>query len=103
MARRYPNCLPHALRERALLGALRGGTEWAVAWIDRSVEVATRQQAQLERGRSLLVRGRLKRRLALPGGEEEIATASQLLRSLGAELALRDDPPDLQPLLGVTV
>jgi two-component system sensor kinase len=58
-ARFYRNDLPHVLRERALLAALRGRSRRAAALMARSLEVATLQGAQAEVLRTRAARGRI--------------------------------------------
>ena len=67
LARAYRNNLPHALREAALLAAIRGRPERARALLNQSMELAGRQKAPHELAQSLLARGAAGRAARLVG------------------------------------
>ena len=87
LALRFQNDLPHALREAALVLAVRG-IRWPVRWLlDFSLSVAQRQGAAYEFAQTLNVRGQLGTELGWPRAEDEIEKAANLLCdfSLAAE------------------
>jgi signal transduction histidine kinase/tetratricopeptide (TPR) repeat protein len=95
LARRHRGHLPMALRERALLGAMRGRSGPRTRRdLDRSLAEARRQGARVEEAATLLARGELGALLGWPGAEEEAALARARLYELGAELtpALAERP-----------
>ncbi|WP_162275950.1 response regulator [Roseimaritima ulvae] len=94
VARKFQNDLPHALRESALVAAMQGADRTARRQLDESLQVAERQGARFEYAKSLLERGRIGRQQGWDGAEEDIATASKLLRSLGAYYVLNETPPE---------
>src|SRR5439155_7385985 len=57
MARSFQNNLPHALRERGLLEAMRGRASRARRLLDKSVAAAEREGASYEQAQTLLARG----------------------------------------------
>ncbi|MCH8147608.1 MAG: AAA family ATPase [Planctomycetes bacterium] len=88
VARKFKTDLPHALREAGLIAAMQGSTRRARKHLDESLAVADRQDARFEHSQTLLARGRLGTELGWPGAEEDVATARQALRSMGADFAL---------------
>ena len=79
LAARFQNDLPHALREAALILALRGGM-WPIRrLLGISLIVAKRQGATYEYAQSLNIRGRLGKELGWPQAEREIDLATTLL------------------------
>ncbi|MDQ6617641.1 MAG: PAS domain S-box protein, partial [Actinomycetota bacterium] len=86
LARSYRNNLPHALRERALCLAAGGRIGAARRLLDRSIDVARRQEASYELAQSRAARGRLGLGLGWPG-----ALADQQ-EGEGAMAALEVDP-----------
>ncbi len=56
--------------------------------LDESLAVAERQGARFEHAQTLLARGRIGMEVDWPGAAEDVATARQALRSLGADFAL---------------
>jgi two-component system sensor kinase len=80
--RRFRNDLPHALREMALLLALRGREKQALQYINRSIEEAQSQGARYEYAQSLLRRGEMGRGLGWPDAERDTAEAQHLIAQL---------------------
>ncbi len=70
--------------------ALQGATTQAREYLDESLAVAERQGASFEHAQTLLARGRIGLNLGWPDAANEVATARQTLRSLGADFALDD-------------
>jgi two-component system sensor kinase len=96
LALRFRNDLPHALREAALVLALRGGF-WPIRQLlNLSLFVAQRQNAAYEFAQTLHVRGQLGKELHWPDAESEIERATALLCnfSLAAESANPVDGAD---------
>ncbi|QDS87946.1 Autoinducer 2 sensor kinase/phosphatase LuxQ [Rosistilla ulvae] len=54
--KRFPNELPHALRETAAVAAMAGRQRVAQRCFQRSLDVATRQGAKLEHAKTIMVR-----------------------------------------------
>jgi two-component system sensor kinase len=86
-ARRHRGNLPMALRERALLRAMRGRARAARRDLDASLAEADRQGARFEKAQTLLARGELGRLFGWPGAEAEAGNARSALREMGAEFA----------------
>lgn len=96
VARTFQNELPHALREAGLIAAMQGSTNRARQCLDESLAVAERQEARFEHAQTLLARGRVGVDVGWPNAKEEVATARQALRLLGANFAL-DEAPGAEP------
>ena len=84
-----PWAIAAALRARALVWAARGELEGALATLDRALEHHARQSLPIERGRTLLVRGTVERRLKRKRDAVESLRAAegslqQRVRSRGA-------------------
>ena len=88
VARTFQNDLPHALREAGLINAMQGSIRQARKYLDESLEVAQRQGAKFEHAQTLLARGRIGLEADWPGAQEDVTTARQALRALGADFAL---------------
>ena len=88
IARTFQTDLPHALRESGLIAAMQGSIQRARKYLDESLAVAERQGARFEHAQTLLARGRVGMEVGWPGAAEDLATARQALRSLGADFAL---------------
>ena len=88
VARKFQNDLPHALREAGLVAAMQGSSRKSRQYLDESLAVAERQGARFEHAQSLLARGRVGLEVDWPRAAEDLATARQALRSLGADFAL---------------
>ncbi|MCY1019961.1 protein kinase domain-containing protein [Pyxidicoccus sp. MSG2] len=82
-ARTYHNNLPHALRERGLLAAMRGHPRRARRYLEQSLRVAEAQEMREERALTLKARGELGRALDWPGAVEDVAEATRELEALG--------------------
>ncbi|MBV9122991.1 MAG: response regulator, partial [Planctomycetes bacterium] len=93
LARRFQNDLPHVLRERALLAALRGRTRKARRLLDRSLAVAQGQGARYEYTQTLLAHGQIGQELGWPLAAEELAQARQTLSELEAPVTEQDTKP----------
>jgi tetratricopeptide (TPR) repeat protein len=89
-ARTFQNDLPHALRECGLIAALQGQVAQAREHLDESLAIAQRQEARFEYAQTLLARGRVGQQHAWPEAQQDLATARQSLRDLGAAFALDD-------------
>lgn len=76
---RFRNDLPHALREAALVLALRGflwPTHWLLSW---SLSVAKRQHATYEYAQTMNVRGEIGKELGWTKADEDVRQAAALL------------------------
>ena len=82
LALRFRNDLPHALREAALVLAMRGRVWMARALLGLSLRVAQRHEARYERAQTLSAQARLARELGRPGADEDTRRADALLRDL---------------------
>jgi tetratricopeptide (TPR) repeat protein len=82
LARGFQNDLPHALREAAVVAALRGDPRRAGKLLDESLAVAERQGARYEHAQSLLAQGEIGLRFGRPGAAEQVETARRTLRAL---------------------
>jgi hypothetical protein len=88
-ARFYRNDLPHILRERARLAALRGRHRRSRALFARSIEVATEQGARAETLRTLISRGEVGRDFGWTDAAADGARAEGELRALISEQGTR--------------
>ncbi|MEX2621417.1 MAG: EAL domain-containing protein [Egibacteraceae bacterium] len=86
MAHWYRNNLPHALRESALVDALRGRSSRARRHFDRSLAVASRQSAAWEHAQTLLARGQVGLELGWRGAAEDLAVAGAAMAELAADV-----------------
>ncbi|MCA9146782.1 MAG: AAA family ATPase, partial [Planctomycetales bacterium] len=75
------NDLPRALREAALVAAMRGQGRKALRYFDRSLECASRQDVSFEYAMTLRDRGTIGRSLGWPDAEADCAEAARLLTS----------------------
>jgi len=71
----FPAAYPLALRERSLILAACGKTRKALKYAGKSCAVAETQKAKYEHAQSLLVRGKLAKKLGLPEADEQIRAA----------------------------
>ncbi len=79
LALRFRNDLPHALREAALILALRG-CNWPIRrLLNLSLAVARRQKADYEFAQTLNARGQLGKEFGWPEAKDEIERAATLL------------------------
>ena len=79
MARSFQNNLPHALRERGLLEAMRGHASRARRLLDESIAVSERQGADYERAQTLLARGAVGLSLGWSQAESDLAAGRQAM------------------------
>ncbi len=81
-ARHYRNNLPHALRELALIEAMLGHPDRALAPINESLAVAGEQSARFEHAESLAAKGRMGTAAGWPGAVEDSLTGEAALELL---------------------
>ena len=67
---------------------MQGSIKKARKHLDESLTVAERQGARFEHAQTLLARGRVGLEVDWPGAAEDVETARQALRALGADFAL---------------
>jgi two-component system sensor kinase len=97
-ARKFQNDLPHALREAGLIATMQGLIREARHHLDESLAVAERQGARFEHAQTLLARGRVGREVGWLDAQEDLTTARQALRELGADFALDEaNEPESEP------
>ncbi|MGI8809399.1 MAG: BREX system ATP-binding domain-containing protein [Acidimicrobiales bacterium] len=89
VARSYPNNRPHALREQAVLAAMRGRSRRARRRFDESLAVAERQGARHEYAQTLLARGLVGVDLDWPDAADQVARGGQALADLAPEPSTR--------------
>jgi two-component system sensor kinase len=89
IARSFPNELPHALREAALVASLRGRLRSARRLFDESLAVAERQGARYERAQTLLARGQVGLEVGWQGASEDVAEAEKLRATLEAAIVAK--------------
>ncbi len=82
VARSYPNNLPHALRESAMLAAMSGRRRRARRRFDESLLVALRQGARHEHAQTLLARGLMGLDLGWAGSSAHVVDARRALATL---------------------
>ncbi|HMC90376.1 MAG TPA: GAF domain-containing protein, partial [Gemmataceae bacterium] len=90
LARSFQNDLPHALREHALLLAMRSRVRQARRLFSQSLAVAERQGARYELAQTLLAFGKVGVEAGWPGAADDVARAEQTLRALEAPVGGRD-------------
>ncbi len=78
IARRYPNNLPHALREQGMLAACSGRTGRARRFLDRSLEAAELQGATAEYAETLAARGAVGVALGWREGDDQLTEAIRM-------------------------
>ncbi|HEX3871953.1 MAG TPA: BREX system ATP-binding domain-containing protein, partial [Pirellulales bacterium] len=78
----FRNDLPHVLREMGLLAALGGQTRRALRLLDKSMDIAERQQARYELAATRVLRHQIERELGSPGAANRLATAQSEVRAL---------------------
>jgi signal transduction histidine kinase/tetratricopeptide (TPR) repeat protein len=97
LARGYPNNLPHALRECALIAALRGRPHRTRSLLDASLQAADRQHMKRERALTLEARARVGHALGWPdAAADALAAREAMLRTRPASDVA---PPDVVPPL----
>ncbi|MBN1911085.1 MAG: response regulator [Pirellulales bacterium] len=82
VGRRLQNDLPHALRELALIRAMRGKTARVNHLLCKSIAVARQQGAKRELAKTLLACGELGQELGWPNADEQIESARAKLQAL---------------------
>jgi signal transduction histidine kinase/DNA-binding response OmpR family regulator/tetratricopeptide (TPR) repeat protein len=93
------NDLPHALRELALIRAMRGNVRSARRLLERSLQLAQRQGALFEYAQTLLARAELGHELGWSNADEQRGEALALLGKLrGPILSRRGDDPAAAPV-----
>ncbi len=80
----FPAAYPLALRERALILDACGRTRKALKLADKSCRVAEAQKAKYEHAQSLLVRGRLAKKLGRREADEQLHTAEAAIEEIEA-------------------
>lgn len=91
LGRKFPNDLPHLLREKAMLMAMRGRTCAARRLLDKSVSVAEHFGFRYDRELAVQLRGRLGLELHWAGAAHDAADADAALRSLRSGAGDADD------------
>ncbi|NMO22281.1 AAA family ATPase [Pyxidicoccus fallax] len=89
-ARTYHNNLPHALRERGLLAAMRGHPRRARRFLEQALRVAETQEMRQERALTMKARGELGRALDWPGAVEDLAEATRELEEIEEGIAPKE-------------
>src|SRR4051812_36346372 len=82
MSRSYRNNLPHALRERGLIAVDRGHVHKGRALLDRSLEVARRQDARYEHALTLRARGVIGVSRGWPGAEGDRTSGEETVEQM---------------------
>jgi PAS domain S-box-containing protein len=90
LARHFRNELPHALRESALIAAIRGRQGRARRLFDESLKVAERQGAAYEQAQTLVARSRVGREFGWPDAEQELTDALESLRTFTTSVEDKD-------------
>ncbi|TAK08650.1 MAG: GAF domain-containing sensor histidine kinase [Candidatus Manganitrophaceae bacterium] len=90
IAKKYRNNLPQALREMGLLSAMEGRVRRAGKYFDESLAVAEQLGMRFERAQTLLARGQVGLHAGWPEAAQEVASAEQELRAIGAEWVLEE-------------
>jgi signal transduction histidine kinase len=101
VARAYRNDLPHALREAALVHAMRGRLRRARRLLDRSLTVAERHGAQYEYAESLRARGAIGVTNGWRGASEDLAVGEQLLSRLVVTAEVNRSTHESEKVLGL--
>lgn len=97
MVKKFPNELPHVLRERGLFHALEGRPKEAKASLRRSIVAAERTQARLEKATSMYHLAQLGKRLEWPGSSQDLEEAKSLLLELNAGFVLGQREVGIRP------
>ncbi|MFZ5467955.1 MAG: protein kinase domain-containing protein [Myxococcota bacterium] len=87
-ARAFRNNLPHVLRERGLLHAMRGQPRRAKALFDEAVLVANQLGARFEHAQCLLARGQVGLPLGWPSAARDVEEGMAALVALDGEWAI---------------
>jgi signal transduction histidine kinase/tetratricopeptide (TPR) repeat protein len=97
LARTYRNNLPHVLRERGLLAAMRGSTRKARRWLDQSLRLAEEGKMRHERAQTMLARGQISQALDWPEASEDLKAASRELQEIEQGLGEESLSPGAVP------
>jgi two-component system sensor kinase len=103
LTRSFQNDLPHALRESALLAALRDRPRRARRLFDEALAVAERQGAIYEHAQTLLAAGQVGLELDWPEAADDVAVAQQTLRTLEGTVVEPAPVGDASPVQAVTL
>ncbi len=87
ITRLFSSAHPFALREWSAILAQRGDLPRALRIADESCASAMRQKARYEHAQSLLLRGKIARRLGRPEADDQIKTAEAALEALERPVA----------------
>jgi signal transduction histidine kinase/tetratricopeptide (TPR) repeat protein/tRNA A-37 threonylcarbamoyl transferase component Bud32 len=90
IAKRFRNNLPHMLRELGFLAAMQGRAGQARKYFDESLAVGEELGMRFEQAQTFLARGHVGLHAGWPRAAEEVASAEQELRALGAEWVLEE-------------
>jgi Tfp pilus assembly protein PilF len=90
VARTFQTDLPHAFRECGLLASQQGNVHKARQYFDKSITVAEQQGARFEYAQTLLSRGQVGQQHGWPEAQQDLATARETLREIGADFALNN-------------
>ncbi len=104
VARTFRNNLPHALRERGLIEALAGHSAQAIRYLDRSLDIARRQEAQYEEAQTRLERCRLEVAQGVAGAGERLDAAirgMEILERGAGEVRTKQDGHGFEPTLSL--
>ena len=91
MARRFPNCLPHVLRERGLLLAMQELHQAALVSLQESLKVAKEQQAAYEVEQTQLAIAQVRLAMGIPEAQREIEQAELQLAKRRRQIAPESD------------
>ncbi|WP_166820405.1 ATP-binding protein [Thalassoroseus pseudoceratinae] len=87
MAHRFPNCLPHALRERGLLLAMQELHQAALTSLNQSLEVAKEQKAEYEAEQTQLAIAQVRAAWGACDDQREIEQAELQLANRRRQVA----------------
>ena len=79
LARFFPQDLPHALREIALLMEARGNMKQALRYAERSCTIADSHKAKYEHAQSALVCAKIRQQLGLENADPRLEEAEREL------------------------
>ncbi len=91
MARTFPNDLPHLLREKAMLMAMRGRTRASRRLFDQSVQTAERLGFRYDRELAIQLRGQVGLELGWPAAERDLSGSESALCRLRSGIEEDDD------------
>jgi len=100
-ARSYPNNLPHALRESALVAGMSGRARRARRLFDQSLFIAERQGARHEHAQTLLARGLMGFELGWPDASAQVAQGRLALAALAPPLPSSTPADDAEVTLSL--